>query len=73
MSVPFRLIAYDQAVAAFNGQHHTGAPPKARAFTLKITGDKAALSAELAQGFGHTHRSLFPDFPGLADFGLSFR
>lgn len=73
MSVPFRLIQYDQAVAAFNGTRFAGAPPKARAFTLKITADKANLRSELAQGFGHTHRSLFPDFPGLAQFGRSFR
>lgn len=72
MSVPFKLIHYDQAVAAFSGQNLVGAPPKARAFTLKIVGEKQALRAELAQGFGLTHRSMFPDFPGLAQFGRSF-
>ncbi len=73
MSVPFRLIQYEQAVAAFNGHNLPGAPPQARAFSLKIDVDKAALRAELAQGFGLTQRSLFPDFPGLEQFGRSFR
>ncbi len=72
MSVPFRLIQYEQAVAAFNGTHHPGAPPLARAFTLRITGNKENLRSELEQGFGLNHRSLFPDFPGLAQFGRSF-
>jgi len=73
MSVPFRLIQYDQAVAAFNGIHHPGAAPQARAFTLRINGDKEKMRAGLAQGFGHTYRSLFPDFPGMAVYGQSFR
>jgi FRG domain-containing protein len=73
MSVPFKLINYDQAVAALNNERLVGAPPKARAFTLKINGDKGELRAELARAFGHSHRSLFPDFPGLSQFGQSFR
>ena len=73
MSVPFRLIQYDQAVAAFSGRQLAGQPPKARAFTIKISADKENLRSELARGFGQTHRSLFPDFPGLAQFGRSFR
>jgi hypothetical protein len=73
MSVPFKLIQYDQAVAAFNGTRLVGAQPRARAFTLKVAGDKPTLRDELRQAFGHTHRSLFPDFPGLAAFGRSWR
>lgn len=73
MSVPFKLIQYDQAIAAFEGKRLQGATPKTRAFTLKIVGNKDELRSQLARGFGHTHRSLFPDFPGLADYGQSFR
>src|SRR5579862_946049 len=72
MSVPFRLIHYDQAAAAFEGRRFPGHPPRARAFTLRATGDKADLKTELEQGFGLTYRSLFPDFPGLARYGQSF-
>jgi hypothetical protein len=72
MSIPFRLINYQQAVAAFNGQQLVGAPPKARAFTLRVTG-KSGLRAELDQAFSYSHRSLFPDFPGHAKYGVSFR
>jgi len=43
MSVPFRLIQYDQAVAAFSGRQLAGQPPKARAFTIKISADKENL------------------------------
>lgn len=72
MSVPFRLIKYEQAVAAFRGTVYPGHPPKARAFTLKIA-NKPGLRAELEQSFGYSHRSLFPDFAGLASYGRAFR
>ncbi len=71
MSVPFQLISYKQAVAAFVGQGLPGQPPKARAFTLRI-GQKQTLRDELQRGFGYSHRSLFPDFPGFAEYGTSF-
>lgn len=67
MSVPFRLIMYEQAEAAFEGRGLAGAPPQARAFTLRV-GNKTTLRSELTQGFGYSSHSLFPDFPGLADF-----
>ena len=57
MSVPFVLINYQQAEAAFAGTLLAGAPPKARSFTLCITGHKAELRAELNQIFGYGHRS----------------
>lgn len=72
MSVPLVVINYNQAEAAFNGQPLAGAPPKARAFTLRVTADKAALRAELDRMLGHRHGSLFPDFPGFAQYGESF-
>jgi hypothetical protein len=72
MSVPFLLINYEQAVAAFEGRNLAGAPPQARAFTLQI-GNKVALRSELTQGFGYSHSSLFPDFPGLAQYGTAWR
>jgi FRG domain len=72
MSVPFRLIKYAQAVAAFEGKQLRGAPPKARAFTLKVA-NKPGLRAELEQAFGYSYRSLFPDFAGLAAYGRAFR
>lgn len=73
MSVPVVLINYTQAEAAFNNKPLAGAPPKARAFTLRITADKAELRAELDRMLGHRHRSLFPDFPGFAEYGESFK
>jgi len=72
MSVPFRLINYQQAVAAAAGGQMIGMPPKARAFTLRIQ-RKERLRSELMQAFGYSHPSLFPDFPGFAAFGTSFR
>ena len=72
MSVPFRLIGYDQAIAAHEGRALRGAPPQARAFTLRVQ-NKETFRAELEQGFSHSHRSLFPDFPGFAQYGTSFR
>jgi hypothetical protein len=73
MSIPFRLISYEQAAAARAGTRVAGAPPKARAFTLKVVGEKSDWRDELERSFGHNHRSLFPDFPGLAQFGQSFK
>ncbi len=72
MSVPLVVTNYNQAEAAFNGETLQGAPPKARAFTVRVIGDKAELRAELDRMLGHQHRTLFPDYPGLADFGQSF-
>lgn len=71
MSVPFRLIQYEQAEAAFQGRALPGQPPKARAFTIRIA-NKADVRAELEQAFGFSFRSLFPDFSGLATYGVSF-
>jgi hypothetical protein len=73
MSVPVVLINYDQAEAAYAGINLAGQPPKARTFTLRIKVDKEQLRAELDRMLGHRHQSLFPDFPGFADFGESFR
>jgi hypothetical protein len=73
MSVPLVVINYNQAVAAFNNEPLAGAPPKARAFTLRIVADKHELLDELARMLGHGHRSLFPDFPGFAQYGSTFR
>ena len=72
MSMPFRLIKYDQAVAAAEGRNLVGKPPKARAFTLRVRA-KQVLKQQLEQGFGYSHDSLFPDFPGFADYGRSFK
>jgi hypothetical protein len=72
MSVPFQLISYEQAVAAFEGRRLVGAPPEARAFTLRVS-DKGTLRNELTQGFGYSPRSLFPDYPGLARYGDAWR
>ena len=72
MSVPFRLIQYDQAEAAFSGGGFPGSPPKARAFTIRIA-NKPDVRAELEQAFGFSFRSLFPDFAGLARYGTSFQ
>jgi hypothetical protein len=72
MSVPFKLINYDQAVAASEGRNLPGKPPKARAFTLRIC-NKADVRLGLEQAFGYSYASLFPDFPGLHDYGRSWR
>jgi hypothetical protein len=53
-------------------QRLKGAPPKARAFTLRVTA-KPEVRSELEQAFAYSHRSLFPDFPGHAEYGTSFR
>jgi hypothetical protein len=73
MSIPFQLIIYDQAVAAFNRQRLPGRPPAAvRAFALRIR-MKGEIRRELERAFGYTHGSLFPDLPGFAAFGRSWR
>jgi FRG domain len=72
MSVPFRLINYKQAVAASEGKAFSAGTPKARAFTLRIV-KKRTVREELIRGFGYSHSSLFPDFPGYASYGKAFR
>ena len=61
MSVPFRLITYDQVVAAATGASLLGAAPKARAFTLRIQG-KVQVRADLEQAFAYSYRALFRIF-----------
>lgn len=72
MSVPFQLINYEQAVAAFEGKSYTGQPPKVRAFTLRVK-KKSEIRDELQRTFDLSPRTLFPDFPGMAAYGQSFR
>jgi len=72
MSVPLVLIGYSQAEAAHAGRRLAGNPPKARAFTLRIAGDKEELRNDLDRMLGLRHRSLFPDFPGFAQYGERF-
>jgi hypothetical protein len=72
MSVPFQLINYEQAVAAYEEKKTAGALPKVRAFTLRIK-NKEPIREELQRTFDLTHRTLFPDFPGMAAYGQSFR
>jgi hypothetical protein len=73
MSVPLVLINYSQAEAAASGAPLVGRPPKARAFTLRITADKPQLRGELDRMLGHRHQTLFPDFPGFANYGRTFK
>lgn len=68
MSVPFRLVPYRQAEAAFAGRQLQAGTQTARAFTLRVR-DKSVLRTELDRAFGLSYRSLFPDFPGLAQYG----
>jgi hypothetical protein len=68
MSVPFQLINYRQAEAAYRGESISGKQPEARGFTLRVR-NKRELLRELEQGFGYSYRSLFPDFPGFSDHG----
>lgn len=72
MSVPFQLISYEHAVAAYEGKTYTGQTPKVRAFTLRIK-NKAPIREELQSTFDLTHKTLFPDFSGMAEYGRSFR
>lgn len=71
MSVPLTLVMYQQAEAAAANRRLAGQPARARSFTLRI-GQKDRVRNELKQTFGYSHRSLFPDFPGLAAYGSSF-
>jgi hypothetical protein len=65
MSVPFVLINYNQAEAAYNGEALPGQPPKARAFTLRITADKSELRLT-STGCSDTGTSpCSPTFPAL--------
>jgi FRG domain len=73
MSVPVVLINYEQAEAAYAGTTLVGQPPKARTFTLRVVADKERIRAELDRMLGHRHCSLFPDFPGFAQYGAGFR
>lgn len=72
MSIPFRLITYDRAIAAYENRAVPGRAPRARAFTLKV-GNKGQLKAELEQAFGYSYRSLFPDLPGFEQHGQTWR
>jgi hypothetical protein len=72
MSLPFSLISYRQAVAARQNRQLAGRPPEVRAFTLLISG-KPTLRADLENAFGYSRQSLFPDLPGFAEYGQSFR
>lgn len=72
MSVPFQLISYQQAEAAYEGKSLAGNPPKVRAFTLRVDG-KVEIRDELERAFDLSHGTLFPDFPGMATYGRSFR
>jgi hypothetical protein len=72
MSLPFRLIAYKHAENAFRGVKTLGGgKPSVRSFTLRI-GRKRVLREELHRALGISHSSLFPDFPGLAQYGEMF-
>lgn len=62
MSVPFGLINYEQAVAAYHGRQLQGRPATARAFTIRIT-RKTRIRVQLERAFGYSHRSLVPGFP----------
>lgn len=70
MSIPFQLIKYERAEAFAEGRNIGGAPAKASAFTLRIQ-NKAAIRSRLFQMFGYSERSLFPDLPGLAQYGAA--
>jgi len=72
MSIPFRLIKYDRAMAAYEGRVVPGPAPKAGAFTLKVR-NKGELRSELEQAFGYSYRSLFPDLPAFERYGRSWR
>jgi hypothetical protein len=71
MSVPFQLVKYEQAEAAYRGDKIGGKQPEARGFTIRIT-NKPALLRDLEQVFDYDYPALFPDFPGFSDFGLTW-
>ena len=70
MSLPFTLISFRQAEVAARGERLPGRPPRARAFTLRVT-NKEALRGELERGFSYSYASIYPDFPGFARFARS--
>jgi hypothetical protein len=72
MSVPFSLIVYEQAEAAYDGRRLRSRPPATRSFTVRVRG-KSVLRGELERAFGYSHTSLFPDLPGFATYGRSWR
>jgi hypothetical protein len=72
MTVPFQLIKYDKAEAAAEGRQMPGQKPKSLAFTLTIN-NKTQVRESLVQMFDYSHRSLFPDYPGFAAYGVSWR
>jgi hypothetical protein len=72
MSVPFQLIGYEAAQAAFEGRKRAGTQPTVRAFTLRVH-NKAEIRDEVERAFDLSHRALFPDFPGMAEYGKSFQ
>lgn len=48
-----------------------GAPPQNPAYTLRIkAAAKSEIREKLERLFGYTHATIYPDFPGLADFGF---
>jgi hypothetical protein len=72
MSIPFQLISYEQANAAYANVALVGQPPRrVRAFTLRIS-NRLDIRVGLAQGFGYSRRSLFPDLAGFALYATSF-
>ncbi len=72
MSVPFVLINYLQANTAKSGAAMRGRRPEISAFTIRIK-DKRRIRSNLERTLGMTARSLFPDVPGLAEYGRSWR
>jgi hypothetical protein len=72
MSIPFLLITYQQAEAAYAGRTVRGRPPETAAFTIRIK-NKGQIRDALQRTFGLSSRSLFPDVPGLAQFGRAWR
>jgi hypothetical protein len=71
MSVPIELVRYSRAQAAAKGGKVAAEPNQIRTFTLKV-GNKARLRADLENSLGLTHRSLFPDLTGFAQYGRSW-
>jgi hypothetical protein len=70
MSLPFKLIMFEQAEAAARGERVHGRAPQARAFTLRIS-NKEEIRGELERGFAYSYASIYPDFPGFAKFARS--
>jgi FRG domain len=70
MSLPFRLISFEQAEAAAKGERVRGRQPKARSFTVRV-GEKDRIREDLKRGFAYSYSSIYPDFPGFAKFGSS--